>query len=60
MELVTNITMGQTNYTFTNLSPGTDYNVSVSSLYHETKSEAAAIPAKTSRYPEYLIVNMKN
>ena len=60
MELVTNITMGQTNYTFTNLSPGTDYNVSVSSLFNNTKSQAAVIPTTTGGYREYLIVNMKN
>jgi len=50
MELVTNTTMGQTNYTFTNLSPGTDYNVSVLSLYHGRKSQATVKPDTTSRY----------
>uniref|UniRef100_A0A8C4Q2L4 protein-tyrosine-phosphatase n=1 Tax=Eptatretus burgeri TaxID=7764 RepID=A0A8C4Q2L4_EPTBU len=51
LELVTNITMGQTNYTFTNLSPGTDYNVSVSSLYNDTKSQATVIHVTTDPSP---------
>ena len=59
IKLETNITRGQTNYTLTNLSPGTDYNVSVSSLYHERESQAAVILATTGRLREYLIVNMK-
>uniref|UniRef100_UPI00358F4257 receptor-type tyrosine-protein phosphatase H-like isoform X2 n=1 Tax=Myxine glutinosa TaxID=7769 RepID=UPI00358F4257 len=48
---VENETTGRTNITFSNLPPGTDYNVSVSTIYNDTQSQATEIPATTDPSP---------